>query len=114
MSLPNPDCSSLRASDHLESGYVSASNETDLDISMKKTKLNRSFRTRLSFLLKRRQTKQKEIPHSIDEDPLPIDTQEMSTKKPTLGQRFDTLRRSFQFGNRNTPSKGKRYLLSNE
>lgn len=117
-SLPNQDCVSLRISDHLESGYVSASNETEQDLSIKKNQFNRSIRTRLSLLLKRRHAKQQqkkqEIPDCIDEDADHVDTHEINTKKPTLGQRFDTLRRSFQFRNRNSTGKGKRYLLSNE
>jgi hypothetical protein len=121
MSVPNSDCSTLRISDHQESGYVSPINDQQQDLLTKKNKLNRSFRTRISHLLKKRHAKQQQqqqqIQNSIDEDPdhqHHDDQDEINNKKLTLGQRFDTLRRSFHLGNRNSTSKGKRYLLSNE
>lgn len=122
ISVPNPDCSSLRISDLQESGYVSSSNDQQQDLFNKKNKLNRSFRTRISLLLKKRHAKQQQqqqqqTQNSIDED---VDHQhhdeqdENTNKKQTLSQRFDTIRRSFHLGSRNSTSKGKRYLLSNE
>ena len=118
MSVPNPVCSTFHISDLQESGYISSSNEPPKDVLIKKTKLNRSFRTRISLLLKKRHAKQQEqIPTTIDED---YDHQhsdvhdEINNKKLTLSQRFDTLRRSFHIGNRNSINKGKRHLLSNE
>ncbi len=116
ISLPNSDCLSLRITDHQESGYVSANNEPQEDLLIKKNKLNRSFRSRISLLLKKRHAKQQQqqqIQNSIDEEPHE-DPDELNTKKLTLSQRFDTIRRSFHLGNRNSTSKGKRYLLSNE
>lgn len=123
--MPNPECSSLRLTDHQESSYVLSSNEQQQqqqDLVLKKNKLNRSFRTRISLLLKKRHEKQQQqqqlqIQNSIDEEPdhqYHDDQNEINNKKLTLSQRFDTLRRSFHLGNRNSTSKGKRYLLSNE
>ncbi len=124
MSVPNSDCSTLRVTDHQDSGYISSSNELQQqqqpDILTKKNKLNRSFRTRISLLLKKRHAKQQQqqqIQNCIDEDSdhqYHDDQDEINNKKLTLSQRFDTLRRSFHLGNRNSTSKGKRYLLSNE
>jgi hypothetical protein len=110
MSLPNPECLSLRVTDHQESGYVSSSNEPQQNLLTKKTKLNRSFRTRISLLLKKSHAKQQQMQNSIDEET----EDELNSKKSTLSQRFDTIRRSFHLGNRNSTAKGKRYLLSNE
>jgi hypothetical protein len=119
MSVPNPDCSSLRITDHQESGYVSSSNEQQQDLIPKKNKLNQSFRIRISLLLKKRHEKQQQqqIQNIIDEDPdhqHHDDHDEINQKKLTFSQRFDTIRRSFQLGNRNSINKGKRHLLSNE
>lgn len=128
MSVPNTECASLRISDLQESGYVSSSNDQQQDLFNKKTKLNRSFRTRISLLLKKRHAKQQQQQHqeqqkhqptqnSIDEevDHQPHDDQDENiNKKQTLSQRFDTIRRSFHLGSRNSTSKGKRHLLSNE
>jgi hypothetical protein len=61
---------------------------------------NRSFRTRFSFLRKKRPDNQP------DENPT-------TNQKLTLTQRLNSLRRSFHIGNRNSSNKGKRYLLSN-
>jgi len=122
VSVPNPDCSSLRISDLQESGYVSSPNDQQQDVFNKKDKLNRSFRSRISLLLKKRHAKQQQqqqqqTPNSIDEDveqPHHDEQDENMNKKPTLSQRFDTIRRSFHLGTRNSTSKGKRHLLSNE
>ncbi|CAF1407697.1 unnamed protein product [Adineta ricciae] len=62
------------------------------------------FRKRFSFLRKKPQ--QTCPPDDVHD--------EQSSPKLTLGQRFDTLRRSFRLGNRQSSHKGQRYLLSNE
>lgn len=120
MSVPNQNCATLCVSEHQELDCGSSSNDQHNNPSVKKNKFNQSFRTRLSQLLKRRHAKQNQhtkMQNSIDED---LDHQhhdeqdEVQHKKPTLSQRFDTLRRSFHIGNRNSTSKGKRHLLSNE
>ncbi|UJR33936.1 hypothetical protein I4U23_021355 [Adineta vaga] len=116
-SVPNPDCSTLNITDQQESGYVSSSNDSQ----SKKNKFNRSFRVQISLLFKKRHAKQQQqqqqIQNSLDEDldHQPYDDQDdFPLKKQTLGQRFDTLRRSLHLGNRNSLNKGKGYLLSNE
>jgi hypothetical protein len=120
ISLPNQDCSTLSVTEQQESGYVSSSNDQQHNLLTKKTKFNRSFRTRISLLFKKRHAKQQQqqIHNCIDEDAdhQHYDDQDENNnnKKLTLSDRFDTLRRSFHPGNRDSTSKGKRYLLSNE
>ncbi|CAF0799925.1 unnamed protein product [Adineta steineri] len=126
ISVPNENLSTLSVTENSESGYVSSSNDQQQqqqqNISTKKIKFNRSFRQQISLLFKKRHAKQQQqqlqIQNCIDED---LDHQqhfddqdEINMKKLTLGQRFDTLRRSLHIGNRNSMSKGKGYLLSNE
>jgi len=60
---------------------------------------DRSIRTRFSFLRKKHPENQQD---------------ENSNQKLTLTERFNSLRRSFHLGNRNSSNKGQRYLLSNE
>lgn len=113
--MPNPECSTLNITDQQESGYISSPNDSQA----KKNKFNRSFRAQISFLFKKRHAKQQQqqIVNCLDED---LDHQhyddqdEIPHKKQTLGQRFDTLRRSLHLGKRNSLKKGKNYLLSNE
>ncbi len=61
---------------------------------------NRSFRTRFSFLRKKRPENQP------DENP--------TNQKLTLTQRLNSLRHSLHIGNRNSSNKGNHYLLCNE
>jgi len=90
-----------------QSDYISP-NDQQFDENNKqnleKTTFNRSFRTRFSLLLRKRHENQ---PHEDINDENPH-------QKLTLGQRFNSLRRSFHLGNRNSSYKGKRHLLSND
>ncbi|UJR13416.1 hypothetical protein I4U23_000431 [Adineta vaga] len=72
-------------------------------LTSEKTTLNQSFRKRFSFLHRKKPQEIVQLNEMNDEQP--------TNSKPTLGQRFDTLRRSFRLGNR---QKGQRSLLSNE
>ncbi|CAF3789348.1 unnamed protein product [Rotaria magnacalcarata] len=115
------NCPTLCMSEHPDLDCVSSSNDQPQNLSTKKNKFNPSFRTRLSRLLKKRHAKQQQhvqIQNCSDEDAdhqhLDDDHDEIDHKKLTLGQRFDTLRRSLHIGNRNSATKGKRHLLSNE
>ncbi|CAF0786124.1 unnamed protein product [Rotaria sordida] len=124
MSVPNQNCSTLCETENNEFDCVSSSNDQQQKSLTKKTKFNQSFRTRLSLLLQKSHIKQQQqqqqhvkIQNCIDEDPdyqHHDDHDDINHKKLTLSQRFDTLRRSFHLGNRNSVSKGKRHLLSNE
>ncbi|CAF2124489.1 unnamed protein product [Rotaria magnacalcarata] len=121
ITVPNSDCPTLCMSEHPDLDCVSSSNDQPQNLSTKKNKFNPSFRTRLSRLLKKRHAKQQQhvqIQNCSDEDAdhqhLDDDHDEIDHKKLTLGQRFDTLRRSLHIGNRNSATKGKRHLLSNE
>ena len=119
ISVPNQHCATLNITEHQESGYVSSSNDQSQNLSTKKIKFNRSFRTRISLLFKKRHEKQQQqqLQNCIDDDldhQHHDDQEDINEKKLTLGQRFDTLRRSLHLGNRNSMSKGKGYLLSNE
>ncbi|CAF2333983.1 unnamed protein product [Rotaria sp. Silwood2] len=120
ISLPNQNSSTFCEVENHEFDCASSSNDQQQNSLAKKSKFNQSFRTRLSLLLQKRHIKQREhvkIQNCIDEDP---DHQnhdnpdEINHKKLTISQRFDTLRRSFHLGNRNSTNKGKRHLLSNE
>ncbi len=71
----------------------------EINPDQQKQNLDRSIRTRFSFLRKKHPENQQD---------------ENSNQKLTLTQRFNSLRRSFHFGNRNSSNKGQRYLLSNE
>ena len=118
-SVPNPDCSTLNINDNPESGYGSSPNEQmEKMTNPKKNKLNQSFRSRISLLLKKRHEKRQQTPNIFDEETEPVhppdENEEVETKKGGLGQKFDTLRRSFHFGKRNSTSKGKGHLLLNE
>jgi RNase adaptor protein for sRNA GlmZ degradation len=83
-----------------------------------KGKLNQSFRTRISLLLKKRHEKQQHIQNCVDEESDQQQHQdervELDAKKVTLSQRFDTFRRSFHLGKHNSASKSKGHLLLNE
>ncbi|CAF3347108.1 unnamed protein product [Rotaria sp. Silwood1] len=120
ISVPNQNCSTLCETEHHEFDCASSSNDQQQNSLTKKSKFNQSFRTRISLLLQKRHAKQRQhvkIQNCVDED---LDHQhhddddEINHKKLTFSQRFDTLRRSFHLGNRNSTSKGKRHLLSNE
>ena len=117
MSVPNPTCATLNMTDRRDSSYVTPSKDLEKNAPTKKTLLNQSLRMRISRLLKKRHAKRQQIQNCIDEDSdhhNHDDLEEMNQKKLTLGQRFDTLRRSFQVGKRNSTSKGKGHLLLNE
>lgn len=85
---------------------------------MTKSKSSQSLRWRISMLLKKRHEKRQQIPNSIDEEydhqTCPDEHEQIENKKVTIGQRFDTLRRSLHLGKKNSPSKGKGHLLLNE
>ena len=117
-SVPNPECTTLTVNDNAESGYGSSPNEQEKNSIPKKNKLNQSFRARISLLLKKRHEKCQQVPNIFDEETEashPLDEhEEIESKKGTLGQKFDTLRRSFHLGKRNSTNKGKGHLLLNE
>lgn len=120
MSVPNPEYPTLYVIQQQELDCVSSSNDQQQNSKTKKSKFNQSFRTRLSLLLKKRHAKQQQqhvqIQNCSDEDPDQHcdDHEEVNHKKLTLSERFNTLRRSFHIGSRNSTSKGKCHLLSNE
>ncbi|CAF1069133.1 unnamed protein product [Adineta steineri] len=105
ISLPNEINSKQQQQ---QSDYDISYNDQKIENSkqnLEKTPFNRSIRTRLSLLLKKRHDTPPQHEEIHNED---------SNQKLTIGQRFNTLRRSFHIGNRNPSQKGKRYLLSNE
>lgn len=73
-----------------------------------KQHFNRSIRTRFSFLRKKQAT----IPEVQNDEN--HNNHENSNQKLTFTQRFNSLRRSFHIGNRNSSNKGKLHLLSDE
>lgn len=119
ISLPNQNCITLNISEPQESVCIPSPIDQQQNLLTKTPKHNRSFRARISLLLKKRHAKQQQqqqLQNCNEEDPdhqHHDDQDEINNKKLTLGQRFDTFRRSFHFGKRDS-TKGKRYLLANE